>query len=322
MERRCSRWSGLLAFGLTLGAGGLRADEPHLLSPLPVQHDGRVMPLDTLARDAVWRISGARRLRGEHPMATVARWMQEPNAAAREANVLLGSSEIAGLLGTTESRASLAELIQSHAFAAVLARVDAARQRKETRQGLLAAAEAVQERMWLLRALLEGRLVRPLPSADPRAPWVAPEVRLAAVALGPRLTGWPAPEAIEREIVYNELQPERLAWVALLAALAISLAGWDGRRRLFDWLSLGALSLGAAAAAGAVAARWAIAGRPPASTTFDVLLWAAGAVALAALLARATRQGRLLAVGANGVAALALLLADALPLDAFIRLGG
>jgi hypothetical protein len=255
-------------------------------------------------------------------MATVARWMEDPNAAAREANVLVGSSEIAGLLGTTERHASLAELIQSHALAAVLARVDAARQRNEPRQGLLAAAEAVQERMGLMRALLEGRRVRPLPSPDPRAAWDAPEVRLAAVALGPRLTGWPAPEAIEREIVYNELQPERLAWVALLAALAISLASWDGRRRLFDWLSLGTLSLGAVAAAGAVAARWAIAGRPPASTIFDALLWAAGAVALAALLARATRQGRLLALGANGFAALALLLADALPLDAFIRLGG
>jgi hypothetical protein len=45
------------------------------LRRLPVQHDGRSMPLDTLAREAVWNVTGAYAWHGEDPVITVTGWI-------------------------------------------------------------------------------------------------------------------------------------------------------------------------------------------------------------------------------------------------------
>ena len=44
------------------------------LRRLPVQHDGRVMPLDTLAREAVWNVTGRRSVWGVDPVAMALGW--------------------------------------------------------------------------------------------------------------------------------------------------------------------------------------------------------------------------------------------------------
>ena len=48
------------------------------LRRLPVQHDGRSMPFDTLAREAVWKVTGAYRWHGEDPVTTVSGWVADP----------------------------------------------------------------------------------------------------------------------------------------------------------------------------------------------------------------------------------------------------
>jgi hypothetical protein len=62
---------GLLAVVLVvLAAGSIVTVET--LRRLPVQHDGRVMPLDTLAREAVKNITGSSSLHGEDQVETIA----------------------------------------------------------------------------------------------------------------------------------------------------------------------------------------------------------------------------------------------------------
>ena len=65
--------------------------KPEVLRTLPVQHDGRVMPLDTLAREAVWNVSGQRDWGGLDPVALVVDWSVDPFRWAREPMVRVRS---------------------------------------------------------------------------------------------------------------------------------------------------------------------------------------------------------------------------------------
>ena len=64
------------------GPRGPEAGRSPTIRTLPVQHDGRVMPLDTLAREAVWKVTGFARWQGQDPVSTVLGWTFDPNTAA------------------------------------------------------------------------------------------------------------------------------------------------------------------------------------------------------------------------------------------------
>ncbi len=71
----------LLALALLPLAASARAEGPanvESLKRLPVQHDGRVMPLDTLARETVWNVTGSHSWNGEDPAATFTGWLFDP----------------------------------------------------------------------------------------------------------------------------------------------------------------------------------------------------------------------------------------------------
>jgi hypothetical protein len=69
------------------------------LRRVPVQHDGRVMPLDTLAREAVWRVTGKHRWQGLDPVTVALGWSFAPAAWSQEPIVPLGSRALAAELG-------------------------------------------------------------------------------------------------------------------------------------------------------------------------------------------------------------------------------
>ena len=58
------------------------AEDVEALRSLPVQHDGRVMPLDTLAREGVWNVTGKRSVWGIDPVAMVLGWKLRPSGLA------------------------------------------------------------------------------------------------------------------------------------------------------------------------------------------------------------------------------------------------
>ena len=90
-------------------------------------------------------------------------------------------------------------------------------------------AEKLEPRLMALQAFLSREAVRPIPVAGQpeREVGPAPSARrrrgCSPSLTGPRLPGWPTPEKIDGEIRYNELNPVRLSWIILLAALVVSI---------------------------------------------------------------------------------------------------
>jgi len=129
---------------------------------------------------------------------------------------------------------------------------------------------------------------------------------------------YPDPALIELEIRYNRLQPFRAAWMVLGAAALVSLLALLARRFWSDMLALLALTAGAGLTTYGLAMRWQIAGRIPAANMYESLLllgWGMGAFGIGSVV---FARHRIVPLNASALAALALLLADCLPLDRYI----
>lgn len=309
---------------LLLPGTAAAAPDWEALRRLPVQHDGRTMPFDTLAREAVWKVTGDRSWNGADPVETVAFWIADPQAAANAALVEPGGKELRNAAGLGAGKASFLQLVRNQAVLGLLDQAREAAQHGQPRQGALAAAEKLEERLVVLQGFLNRETLRPMPAADPNAQWGAPQGLgsvdgLVALATGPRLAGWPDKADIEREITYNAVRPTRIAWIVLTLALVLSVLAWSGTRKALDWLSAGGLVLGFAVMSWGIATRWQVAGRIPASNMYESLLFLAWGVGLFAVIAFAFMRNRLVVLNANAMAALTMALTDLLPIDGFIH---
>jgi cytochrome c-type biogenesis protein CcsB len=294
------------------------------LRRLPVQHDGRSMPFDTQAREAVWKVSRSASWNGEDAVTTVARWLFEPNVAATQPVVKIDAdfARAVGLPGV--DHASFAQLVQNPQAMQLMqqARREAMAERQRT--GALADAEKVEERLVVMQTFLQREALRVIPVAnDPVAKWGVPQVgsadELVQLATGPRLPGWPSVEAIEREITYKKVRPTRVGWVVLFAAALVSILAWNGRSKLLDALALTGLALGFGVMSWGIWQRWQVAGRIPASNMYESMLFLAWGVGLFAVIAFAFMRNRLVVLNANVGAAVTLMLLDLLPMDRFIH---
>ncbi len=296
------------------------------LARLPVQHDGRVMPFDTLAREAVWNVTGDSSWQGRDAVAFVASWSANPAVAARDPIVKVGSRELAAVAGLPAgiTHASFQQLVSSRAVLELIGKARQQAEARKPRQGVVAAAEKLEGRLVWLQGFLDRESIRPIPAADDvNGRWTAspaPTVdSLAALASGPRLTSWPAAVAIEREITYNAVRPLRIAWIVMGAALLISLFAWNRESKLLGGLSFAGLAAGFGVLTWAIGTRWAVGGRIPASNMFESLLFLAWGVGLFAVIAFALLRNRLVVLNANAMSALTLVLTDLLPIDGFIH---
>ncbi len=310
---------------LSLVSTARAADLTETLRRIPVQYDGRVMPLDTLAREAVWKITGSRSWQGADPVTTVTSWAFDPSAA-RLPVIEIGSSDLVAAAGWPAgiTHASFADIVSNRGLMQVLDRARDAQMQGGPPHGTVAAAEKLEARLVQFQRFLQRDVIRPIPvSGDPSARWNVLEVRgapeLAALASGPRLPGWPAPSAIEREITYNEVRPTRVAWIVLALALVVSVLAWIRRSKVLDAISLAGLVVGFAVMTWGIVTRWEIAGRIPASNMYESLLFLAWGVGLFAIVAFAFMRNRLVVLNANAMAALTMALTDLLPIDGFVH---
>jgi ABC-type transport system involved in cytochrome c biogenesis permease subunit len=192
------------------------------------------------------------------------------------------------------------------------------------RTGVLKDAEKLEHRLNSLYGVLQRTIVRPIPApGDARARWnlpleVSPEALLSH-ANGPRLPGWPSVKKIDGEILYNRVNPSRLAWLVLLASLAVSIAAWVRSSRLLDGVSFTLLVLGFAAMTWGIGMRWAAGERIPAANMYESLLFLAWGVGLFAVVAYALLKNRIVVVNAAAMSALTMALTDLLPMDRFIH---
>ena len=293
---------------------------------LPVQSDGRAMPFDTQARDAVRSVTGRRSWQGEDPVLTVIGWATDPQHWV-DVPLVPVDAAIAGLadLPRGARHATYRALLSS---ARLRDAVEAAHQREtaEERPGRLdKQLQKLEERLGTLDAYLGGQAIRVLPSADPAGAWtpVSAATPAAYAGLEARIrptapAHYPAAPAIEREIRYNAFDPTHVAWLLLLpAAIAAGLTLNRDRWRL-SWIAWLGTLLGFAVMTWGIAVRWEIAGRIPASNIYESMLflgWGVGLFGVVSLLVRS----RMLIFNATAMSALVMLLLDRLPIDPFIR---
>ena len=299
--------------------------EVEALKRLPVQHDGRVMPLDTLARETVWNVTGSHSWNGQDPAATFLGWLLDPKSAATAPAVKVTKTlAIAAGLDPKTRRVSFEQLVSNQRVMQLIQQAGMAAQREEPRRGVLKDAEKLEGRLNAIYGVLRRDVVRPIPApGNPKARWNLPlEVStpaLLALANGPRLPGWPTKEKVEGELLYNRVNPSRIAWIVLLASLVVSIAAWVKASKALDWASFGLLVLGFGAMTWGIGMRWAAGERIPAANMYESLLFLGWGVGLFAVIGYVLMRNRTVVLNAAAMSALTMALTDLLPMDRFIH---
>ena len=317
-----------LAALLALSGGAAQAGtRTELLRRLPVQHDGRVMPLDTMAREAVWKVTGKATVDGADPVDTVLWWMFDPQGAANGAFIDV-PSVLARQVGLPAGPASFEQLVSTKPVLALMEEARNLAQQEKPRQGALAAAEKLEEKLVKLQSYLQRDELRVMPVADPLGKWGVTKAatidELALLAQGPRLQGWSSPEQIERELSYNAVRPTRVAWIVLGLALVLTALTWRKNVspktvKILEALSLVGLVGGFLAMSWGIGMRWAISGRVPAANMYESLLFLGWGVGLFAVVAFGLLKIRMVVLNANAMAFITMALTDLLPIDRFIH---
>jgi cytochrome c-type biogenesis protein CcsB len=296
------------------------------LRRLPVQNDGRVMPLDTMAREATEKVTGRARWQRIDPVALVLGWTIEPQRWANEAIVRIGGPDLAQALGypAGQTHASFLGLVQNQTLMRLIGQARAVSGGGQPPSSLLHQAESIEERLVLLQRFLNREAIAPVPGADPRAAWSAPATPQGAQDFKAVLdAGVAAPfapaAAMRREVLYNRAHPTRLAWCILSAAALAALFSMTTRRRVYAALAFTALVAGFAVMTWGIAQRWFIAGRIPASNMYESLLFLGWGVGLFAVVAFVFLRNRLVVLNAAAMSALTMALADLLPIDPYIH---
>ncbi|MFQ5414017.1 MAG: cytochrome c biogenesis protein [Phycisphaerae bacterium] len=347
---------------LTSGAPAWPAASPHaldlsVLRALPVQHDGRWPPLDTVARDLVESVTGAERFQGEDPLYWLLAWTFEPSHWMAKPLIHINNAELRAALHLPAAKTdfSFNELMAHEHLRDLIAGLADIEEGNKP-DPLQRKVTAINDKLTHLAQIFQGRAIRPVP--DPQAPdgrwqrvdalaradtdnannvtaaWSALREAFLADDAGAFLGASrdlstalqrlpaayrPAAEAIAVELRYNRLRPFRTAWIAMTVGAVLAAAALWIRRRWFDGIAAVGLIAGFVILTYGLWMRWTVAGRIPASNMFESLLflgWGMGAFAIVAMI---VIRHRMVPLTASAMGAAALILADCLPMDHFIR---
>jgi cytochrome c-type biogenesis protein CcsB len=335
-RRRAARpaaTAALVALAL-LGAAEARAQLPPLPAPaavealrrLPVQHDGRVMPLDTLAREAVWNVTGRRSVWGVDPVAMTLAWALEPQAWVIQPIVPVKSARLAAEIGLPPGTrwSSFQELAGNEGLGELMTAAREAEARERPLDSLEKAAQKLEQRLLWMQSILDHDALRVVPGAKPGDAWTAPpQLRSAADLLAVLDSGVSAgrisPERLSAELLYNRARPPRIAWIVLGLSLLLSIAAMALDRRALDVAAGALLVAGFAVMTWGIWLRWQVAGRIPASNMYESLLFLAWGVGAFAVIATVFMRSRIVVLNAAAGAALTMFLTDQLPIDPFVH---
>ncbi len=299
---------------------------------LPIQHDGRVMPLDTVSREALWNVARERRdWQGIDPVAVVLGWSFDAQSWTRQPIVEVGGADLAAAAGLPAgtSHASFAQLAGSNALHALF---DQARQQSGGNGKLpprLAAAQKLESRLLRMQSFLSRDMLRTVPIAgDSNARWgMLPASVTSAETLADWYgrqqasppAGYPSAKSMAREVQYNEAHSTRLAWIVLAIASLAALAALRSPSRLKDVIAVVALLAGVGIMTWGIVMRWGVEGHIPASNMYESMLFLGWGVGLFALLAAAVMRNRLVIFNAAAMSLLTMALVDLLPIDPFVH---
>jgi ABC-type transport system involved in cytochrome c biogenesis permease subunit len=326
---------------------------------LPVQHDGRWMPLDTVARDLVESVTGEIRWEGHDPVAVLLAWTFDSGTWMNQPLISIANAELRSELKLPADQTifSFHGLLR-HEPLLQLMRSDAAMKEGRKPDPLESKVSDIEHRLTLLDSVLSGQAICLIPhQTDPLGAWTpielaaddkdkaaaddpatkawaalgraflkndAPAFASAAGGLRDILAGLPAAhrpsaDSIAVELRYNHLNLLGWSWKVMLVGAAFGLLALLARTRLIAIVTIVALVTGFAILTYDMSLRWDIAGRIPASNMFESLLFMGWGTGFFAILWMLFVRDRVVPLTASVVSALSLMLADCLPIDHFIR---
>ncbi len=324
---------------------------------VPAQHDGRWCPVDTLARDLVESVTGDVVYQGRDPVLTLLAWTFDPQEWRNEPLISIGNAELRRelQLSATQTAFSHAELTghrHLHVLVDELSRIPKGKKLNP----LQAKVSDIHQRLLVLHGVFQGDAIKLIPDpdnplgtwtplasstmppperaeqarevwsnvrtaflADDAAAFLSASQRLASTLQSLPAVHRPAERLIATELRYNKLRPFRTAWKMMIVGAALAAAAMGVRRRWFDVVAVIAMLAGFVVLSYGLALRWQIAGRIPASNMFESLLFLSWGMGAFAILSMLVFKDRVVPLTASAMGALALVLADCLPMDQFIR---
>ncbi len=320
---------------------------------LCLQHDGRWPPLDTVARDIVVSVTGNASVRGHDPVLWLLAWTFAPDTGMNEPLITIRNAELRRelQLSPTQTVFSYSELLSHRPLRSLIEALGQI-ERGRKMNPLESKVSDISDKLSLLQTVFRGQAIKLIPDpanalgawkpmtpgpgaqADVGAAWDAlgdafrsgDAAAFATVAdrVLKTVSALPAayrPDAklLATELKYNQIQPFSTSWKVMLVGAVLAAAAILVRRRWFDGLAAVGMIAGFGLLTYGLSLRWQIAGRIPASNMFESLLFLSWGMGAFAILSVFVFRDRLVPLTASGMGALALILADRLPLDHFIR---
>lgn len=127
---------------------------------------------------------------------------------------------------------------------------------------------------------------------------------------------YPTEKELSTELHFNHLHPFRQAWIIYLLAFGVLLLAsreGPGFRRKLYWPGVAIFVAGLAMQIYGFVLRCLIAGRPPVTNMYEVMIWVPFGAALFAIIFELIYRPRYFALAASAVGTLSLVLADNLP---------
>ena len=323
---------------------------------LAIQHNGRLKPFDSFARETLETITGSPRRGNQDPVETVFTIIASPERWQGEPLIAVPFVPLREALGMerTATHISYNELIAMRKLMRMLPAIVTKQQRDEKLSMLENETMDAFQRFVALSNLLEHKLAFVPPPGTMAHEWLPiqqpsgypPEQQTAirsawstlmtALRSGPQETvtsasrqmaevlqhlnpsAYAAPWRLRWEVLYNQVAPFRVARVIYLVSVVGFLLSLGGVRRTFAAGSLAALVAAFVIHSAGIISRVVLGGRPPVSNFYETMLWLPFvAVALALVFERIYRVSYF-GLAAAAVAAITLVLADHLPLDSSI----
>jgi len=324
---------------------------------LPMQHDGRWPPLDTVARDIVEEVTGDPFYRGHDPVAWLLAWTFDPATWMHQPLITISNAELRRELKLPEAQTvfSYMDLARHNHFRHLVGQL------REIPQGrkmnpLESKVADINAKLGRLDEAFGGGSLRMVPHpTDAKGAWsgIPKDVATATEPVKSFAAAWselgdsflrddmlafgkasqqvvsraaalpaaysPPQSLIRTELHYNAIHPFRTAWIVMVAGAVLAGGAMLVKRRWFDVLALLGLVAGFALLSYGLWLRWNIAGRIPASNMFESLLFLSWGMGAFAILAKFLLPHRIVPLTASAMGALALLLADCLPMNHYIR---
>ena len=252
------------------------------------------MPLDTLAREAVWNVTGKGSVWGVDPVAMVLGWTFDPSAWEVQPIVRVADRALAEAIALPHgtSWSSFRDLAANERLASLANEAQAAEQQERPLTKLQKSAQKLEGRLYWMMQFFRHEAILAVPAQKPGEAWTSPDPLRSAADLRAVLdsgvsAGRLAPGRLSAEVLYNRVGHTRIAWWVLSLSLLLSIAAMILDRRALDLAAGAALFAGFGVMSWGIWMRWQVAGRIPASNMYESMLF----LALGRRLLRGHRDG-------------------------------